>query len=332
MEKKRKSALLIGINYIETPSQKLFGCINDCLSMKYFLNDALGYRLDDIKILRDDVNMNEVKPTKENIIRSIRELIYQSKYMDEIWIHYSGHGIYVRDLDKDEKDGYDEALVPCDVMNKGVILDDYLNELLKDTKCRTIITMDCCHAGSSWDIQYVYNLTDKGEIVKECENNKVLENKEIYMLSGSNDHQTGADYYNSEWKYPMGVFTMVLLDCIRRSNHNIDIITLYKEINRVLRENNFQQRCLLSSSSSDIPCYMIKREVVKVMIDNGVLEKDIVKSDVLNKEIKDKPLMRFGSLEMYKLGWNKDKEELTNKDRVVSSHIVKKIMNSIIYK
>lgn len=56
---KNKRALLIGINYRETPSE-LRGCINDVNNVKEFLLTK-GYKEKYITILTDDT---EVKPTQ----------------------------------------------------------------------------------------------------------------------------------------------------------------------------------------------------------------------------------------------------------------------------
>jgi hypothetical protein len=37
---------------------------------------------------------------------------------DAVFTHYSGHGGKLRDDDGDEKDGYDETLVPVDYTSK----------------------------------------------------------------------------------------------------------------------------------------------------------------------------------------------------------------------
>ena len=46
---------------------------------------------------------------------------------------YSGHGTKIRDDDfREEDDGFDEALVPLDYQEKGMIRDDDLYEILID--------------------------------------------------------------------------------------------------------------------------------------------------------------------------------------------------------
>jgi len=70
-----------------------------------------------------------------------------------------GHGGKLKDQDGDEKDGYDETLVPLDYQNAGQIRDDDLYKILvrplKEGVYATCI-MDCCHSGSILDLPYTF--------------------------------------------------------------------------------------------------------------------------------------------------------------------------------
>lgn len=62
-----------------------------------------------------------------------------------------GHGTKLRDDNSDEADGYDEALVPRDFQENGMIRDDDLYEILvKDLAdgVHLVSLMDCCHSGT----------------------------------------------------------------------------------------------------------------------------------------------------------------------------------------
>jgi len=86
-----KKALLIGINYIEDPSNKLEGCINDVKNIKKQINKFYP-KCDQFKLLTDDAtNLNE-KPTRQNIINAINWLVSDLKAGDSVYFHYSGHG------------------------------------------------------------------------------------------------------------------------------------------------------------------------------------------------------------------------------------------------
>ena len=70
-----------------------------------------------------------------------------------------GHGGKLRDDNGDEKDGFDETLVPLDYDSAGQIRDDDLYKCLvaglKQGVYATFI-MDCCHSGSVLDLPYTF--------------------------------------------------------------------------------------------------------------------------------------------------------------------------------
>lgn len=103
------------------------------------------------------------------ITSSLKKLISDTKKGDVIYIHFSCHGQPVEDgllksYPKDEKDGYDEAIVPIDAGRayspngyKGEkhLIDDELNGYIKSLRTRIgpkgmlYVTIDACHAGES---------------------------------------------------------------------------------------------------------------------------------------------------------------------------------------
>ena len=93
-----KKALLIGINYYNTANE-LSGCIEDIKHVRNLLVDAYNYPVGNITMLRDD---QEMMPTRFNILSQLSALVQQSGQLEEIWVHYSGHGSYVQDKNGDE--------------------------------------------------------------------------------------------------------------------------------------------------------------------------------------------------------------------------------------
>ena len=101
--------------------------------------------------------------TKKRILSALERLARTAGKGDVIYIHFSGHGQQVTDLDGDEEDGFDEAWVPYDAGKKYVagvyegenhLIDDELNAyLLKlrgkvGPKGRITVVSDACHSGS----------------------------------------------------------------------------------------------------------------------------------------------------------------------------------------
>jgi len=240
-----KRALLIGCNYTATPSVQLSGCINDSVNMRGMLIDSYGYQDANIYMLRDDDNAR--LPTKANIINYLTQLVAMSVTSDTLWIHYSGHGTQVQDLNGDESDKLDECLVPCDYSKSGLITDDDLFAIIKNAKCQTIVMLDSCHSGTGIDLQYSINY-NAGVLTKVANTSKSITNANIIMLSGCQDSQTSADAYDTVSKRGIGAFTQTLLETLRSYDHNVALLTLYTSLCVNLRRYGFTQIPVLSST------------------------------------------------------------------------------------
>ncbi|EIN14223.1 peptidase C14 [Punctularia strigosozonata HHB-11173 SS5] len=82
-----------------------------------------GFQDHSVRLLTDDRLSNNL-PTKDNIIHSMYWLAQDARPGDSLFFHFSGHGKQIPDLDGDETDGYDEAIVPLDYGQTGYITDD----------------------------------------------------------------------------------------------------------------------------------------------------------------------------------------------------------------
>jgi hypothetical protein len=94
----KKKALLIGINYFQTPNQ-LHGCINDVKNIKEFLISR-GFKDEpsSMIVLTDD--QPSKLPLKSNILSSCEWLVKDAEPGDSLFFHYSGHGEQVADKKK----------------------------------------------------------------------------------------------------------------------------------------------------------------------------------------------------------------------------------------
>lgn len=151
-----RRAVMVGINYVGLQNE-LLGCHNDVLNMKKYIMNIHGFKEENITILMDD-GYNKV-PIKKNLMAAYKKIIEETKSGDAVFLHFSGHGAKLRDDDGDEDDNYDEALVPLDFKENGMIYDDDLYEIL----CKPLAEgahmfslMDCCHSGTILDLPYVF--------------------------------------------------------------------------------------------------------------------------------------------------------------------------------
>jgi hypothetical protein len=226
-----KKALLVGINYIGTDNE-LYGCINDVNSIKEKIISN-GFLNNNINLLTDNTNL---KPTKNNILNSFKNLLANSKEGDLLFFLYSGHGSYKQDKNGDETTGYDQMIVPIDL---DPIVDDELKTIIQ-TYLKPNVTLfamfDSCFSGSVLDLKYQY--MDSLNYDNYTENDKQLETRgNVFMISGCNDYQTSADsVFNNN---PNGAMTWCLLECLKQKPN-----CTWRELLKLMRE-------LLKSSQYD---------------------------------------------------------------------------------
>jgi len=235
-------ALLIGINYVKTPSSALRGCANDVRNMEKFLHERLYFPKDKIESYVDEVESQYPKTTHLGIVHALQNLAAESwsENLDLAWFHYSGHGCSVRDYSGDEVDGKDEALVPSDYNVRGVIKDDTISKIFKNfnPKTKVVCVFDCCHSGTIADLKYHYKTVGGEPIV----NNKCIPmNNNILTLSGCMDVQTSADAYNVQNAHK---FTGALTSCLINvfdEQCSSDVFVLMSKVREELRRKRFQQ-------------------------------------------------------------------------------------------
>jgi hypothetical protein len=140
-----RRALLIGVNdYRAVPA--LQGSINDIETMREILVTRWGFAPANISVVRD------AQGTRNGILDALRRFVAQARAGDTVYVHYSGHGSQVQDLNGDEPDGLDETLVPQDGRSAGVpdITDDELDAIFARLQARSaLIVLDSCHSGTA---------------------------------------------------------------------------------------------------------------------------------------------------------------------------------------
>ena len=192
----RKRAFMVGISHYDTA---LTG---------YQWNNING--VEDINLLSPILKKQgfylttllDEQATYQNITNQLSTFTNQTKKGDIVYLHFSAHGQPVEDINGDEEDGWDEAIIPIDAYKnykKGVyegkkhLLDDQLNTYIKKlrTKIGTTgflyVVIDACHAGTS---SRANDETIRGTKVGFTYNNKVFkpstQKKSHYMIESSN--------------------------------------------------------------------------------------------------------------------------------------------------
>lgn len=208
---KKAKALLIGINYEGTESQ-LNGCINDVHNMYTYLTQVEKFNPASIRLLTDDPNSDtEHLPTRKNIINGIRWLVNNNPMGDDaepfsLFMHYSGHGSWVWDENRDESDSKDETICPLDYSENGLIIDDELRrEIVTPIKDASNIKMTCvfdsCHSGTILDMRYNVRVKlnkarpDYSQITVAEDNHYEKSESRVTVFSGCMDKQYSSDAY-----------------------------------------------------------------------------------------------------------------------------------------
>ena len=148
-------ALVVGINrYLEPTFPELQGATRDAQNVRSLLSEYLGFGSDQIRLLTDE------QATRGNIMAAIRDwLVAGSRPGTRVLLYFAGHGYYQKDVNGDESDGYDEALVPHDarllspdgqpMRVSNLILDDDVGRFLAPLRDRQVyVIVDACHAGT----------------------------------------------------------------------------------------------------------------------------------------------------------------------------------------
>jgi hypothetical protein len=231
-----KNAFLVGVNYTGTINE-LYGCINDTKNVHDLLKNK--YNFTNITLLNDE---SYEKPTKRNILNGLQTLLSNTNSGDTAFFMFSGHGTNTVDLNNDERDGYDEVIMPIDAFTIDTcIVDDELNKLIRNTLkpgAKLVALFDCCFSGTMMDLRYTYGYSDN------TKNSETV--GDVYMISGCTDQQLSDDTVapiNGK-EMASGAMTYAFLTMIKETALMGDLVT---KMQAFLKNNGYSQRPLLSS-------------------------------------------------------------------------------------
>ncbi|KAL6302949.1 peptidase C14, caspase domain-containing protein [Sparassis latifolia] len=251
----RRKALCIGINY-HGQSNELHGCINDAKNVQQYLIDHWNYKAEDIVLLTDDSHNPRQKPTRANILNAMHWLVQSAHKHDSLFLHYSGHGGQVKDIDGDEIDGLDEVIFPADYRTTGHLTDDLLHTVLVKplpAGCRLTAIFDSCHSGSVLDLPYEYHSDGKakGSQVTPSHIKEKSTPADVISWAGCMDSQTSADIY--EGGVAVGAMSQAFTKALS-SKQDQSYQELLRNIRAILNKKYSQKPQL--SSSHRIACVL----------------------------------------------------------------------------
>ncbi len=149
-----RHGLVIGLGgYKDKTWGKIHGD-RDVLIVKNMLNKC-GYT--------DLASLTNSQATKSGILTAFNSLVNRCRKGDIVYIHFSGHGQQITDVNGDEDDGWDEAWIPYDAMYaysnsyKGEkhLIDDEIALWMTRIKNKIgssgslLLVVDACHSGDS---------------------------------------------------------------------------------------------------------------------------------------------------------------------------------------
>lgn len=249
-----KRAIVIGLGQ---QADNNWGKINGDKDVPFILNtlrDA-GYQRENI------VTLINSQATKKNIVLALEGIVKRSQKKDIVYIHFSGHGQRVTDINGDEEDGWDEAWIPYDAYreycdrDKGEkhMIDDEIYQFLKMIKKKVgkdgkiLVTVDACHGGGSTFRMKTYNygshitirgVPDNFVIPGKRSPKKNKKPEDWLTLSACKSHQ-----YNQEMKIPrVGILTYALYSLSRKGSIKMEDIEDFINKNK----GPFQQTPILT--------------------------------------------------------------------------------------
>ncbi|MBO4403579.1 MAG: caspase family protein [Bacteroidales bacterium] len=149
-----KRALIIGLGEQEDSQWAKINGDKDVPFVQKMLK-SVGYA--DIRTL---VNRQATKAAMVSAFKKMSDDCFPG---DTVYVHFSGHGQQVTDVNGDEEDGWDEAWIPYDACltygekDKGEkhLIDDEINRLLTNIRDKIgdegklLVVVDACHSGGS---------------------------------------------------------------------------------------------------------------------------------------------------------------------------------------
>jgi hypothetical protein len=251
-----KFALLIGIAAYMNPSFELYGPLNDVKNFREVLLSTYQFSPENI------VTLTDFDATRENIIRELNNLVAKAGKNVHLVFFYSGHGTQVPDVNGDELDHLDEAIVPWEFdwdRPEIAITDDELESILNQARGKGAVVdvfYDACFSGGLDRSPYtrVLPIPDRFRHLKSLTKDDKLAPRSAAVWFASKENQYGYEWwFNCDPSTPQdqlcceldsrcmeGVFTHYLVTMMKDDTgmRRSTIIQLTKQL---VKQNHFPQ-------------------------------------------------------------------------------------------
>ena len=232
-----RHALLIGIEYLDTPAE-LLGCRRDVLRFKHLITSRLGFSPHQTHLLLEN------QATYNGICQQLSRCVEISKSTPtDFIIYFSGHGTGIQGGSTSESDGQDEAIVPYDHLDKGLLDDNtiwsYLKQLSNQSHC--LCVWDSCNSGTVADLGYILN---GGGLTRDT-GGRICP-ATVISVSGCRDSQTSSVVKDDTgWN---SALTSAVIEVFQKSGWNISLPEMLSGINQYMKREDLSQRSVVSTS------------------------------------------------------------------------------------
>lgn len=243
-----KYGLVIGLGQYQ---DKTWGTVHgdkDVTLVKIMLA-ACGYK--------DVATLVNKQATKAGILTAFENLSKKCAKGDVVYIHFSGHGQQITDLNGDEEDGFDEAWIPYDAMyaysksykGENHLIDDEIAKYLNIIKGKIgasgkiLLVVDACHSGDSDrgsedEEEYIRGASDDFVIPMERTPKRIAQIKENWMtLTACKNVQN-----NCEVKIRNGEFYGILTYALYSQSANLKTAANQKILNNLQQYVNLNRK------------------------------------------------------------------------------------------
>jgi len=181
-----KIALLIGLNYVDSPEITLNNRIQSMNNAKQILLNMYGFTEDNILVL--------IEPTREKVLTTLNTIIGSSNLLNEIIIYYSGYGngIMKTDLgfcaEPGIIDNLAKQIMPADFVEIG---QHELMYMLNQSSCKTVCIMDMCPYGNEeMLLKWGADVNNNVKVITLCESDSHNTNKNQLIQSMLMEHSS----------------------------------------------------------------------------------------------------------------------------------------------
>ena len=255
-------ALIIGIDsYESTPEtpeiylskrsgfKNLNGCVNDAISIKDVLLNNFHFKNENIKLLLN------TEASRNNIISSIRSLEAICDSDDILVFYFAGHGSQLKNSLSFDGSGFDQTIVPSDLID---IRNKELNSLfskLITKRVRLTLIFDSCHSGAITRNILTNNLIPVRSLPAleyDALDSTIplkLEDYDALILSACQRDQLALET-KDEIGNTHGAFTMAFLKAINSVNTFQSSLSIFKQTKAILINSGKCQEPVLAANKT----------------------------------------------------------------------------------